>query len=100
LRAPEELLELREEPPDDLLPAEERELPPDERLPTDERELPPEERLRPAEDLELPPEDRGLLTEPERGAEYRRLRLLPTEPRELEDGLRRLELPDGADGRL
>ena len=67
LRAPEPL-ELLDEPPEDLLLAEERELPPDERLlppddrllPADERALPPDDRLLPADERELPPEDRLL----------------------------------------
>lgn len=101
-RTPDELLEPFEEPPDGRLPAEERELLPDGLLRlTDDREPPPDGRLLPTEDRELPPEERGLLTDPERGTEYRRLRLLPLGLRELEEGLRRLDLPEGlVEGRL
>ena len=79
MRAPDELLELLDEPPPDerLLLAEERELPPDDRLlPTDEREPPLEDRLLPADDreppdgvLRLPPYDRLLPIERDRGAD-------------------------------
>jgi hypothetical protein len=57
LRAPEPL-ELLDEPPDDLLLAEERDAPPEERLlPTDERELPLDGRLLLADERELLPGD-------------------------------------------
>jgi hypothetical protein len=116
LREPDEPLGLFEEPPDDRLPAEDRELPPDGRLrltddrelppddlllPTEDRELPPDGRLLPTDERELPPEDRELPTERDCGAEYRRLRLLPTDPRDREVGARTLDDPDGGvDGRL
>jgi hypothetical protein len=69
LRAPEPL-ELLDEPPDDLLLAEERDTPPEERLLlTDDRELPPDGRLLLADERELPPVDRLPPIERVRGAE-------------------------------
>jgi hypothetical protein len=80
-RAPDELLELLDEPPpeDRLLLADERELPPDGRLlPADERELPPDGRLLPADERELLPADGLPPVERVCGAEYRPA-LLPYE---------------------